>query len=225
MSDSHPPFAPPESRRHPMNAVSGLAEIVLVLGASLAAGAAAAGFASPSLPEALGLAGGGAPDFLAATRALGLQLSVQYAVLFALAAAFGLMRGRRTLASHGLGAPDRSAHGRPWLYGLTVGLVAGLIPTAVLIVQDIAPIGQDTPIWPVLRQAELTWRFYLFLAVGSFVIIPILEEMTWRGYVLGRLVEGFAPGAALLISTLGFSALHLQYLVADPALVLTFVGL
>ena len=225
MTDIATSFTPPRQDRSLVQTLSALGEIMLVIGASLAAGIAVGGWVSPSLPEALGLLDGQPPDFLAATWALGLQLAVQYAVLFGLAQAFGLMRGRRLIPSYALGAPDRMTHAHPWLYGLTVGLVAGLIPTGVLILQDIAPIGRDTPLWPVLRNAELTWRFYLFVSVGSFVLIPVIEELAWRGYVLGRLLEGFAPGAALIISTLGFSALHLQYLVADPALILMFVGL
>jgi len=218
-------YRPPNAHRAILNAISGPAEIVLVLGASLAAGVAVAGMVTPSLTDAVGLTGDGPVDFLAATKAMGAQLLVQYGVLAALALVFGLVRGRRSIESYALGAPDRSAHAHPWLYGLLVGLVGGLVPTAVIILQDIAPIGQDTPFWPVMREAELTWRFYLFMAVGSFVLIPIVEEAAWRGYVLGRLLEGYAPGAALVLSTLGFAGLHLQYLVADAALLITFAGL
>jgi membrane protease YdiL (CAAX protease family) len=225
MTETPLSMRPPKGQLSLVNAISGPAEILIVLGASLAAGIAAAGMVTPSLPVALGLAGDGPVDFLAATRAIGFQLLVQYGVLAALAMAFGLARGRRSARSYGLTKPDRATHAHPWLYGLALGLVAGLIPTAVLILQDLAPIGQDTPFWPVIREAELTWRFYLFMAVGSFVVIPVVEEFAWRGYILGRLLEGYAPGAALILSTVGFAGLHVQYLVADAALLLTFLGL
>lgn len=122
-------FSPPTERRHWMHAVSGVAEICIVIGLSVAAAMIA-----------------------------------------------------------------------PQLTGLNMGLALGLG-------------GGEIDLWAAS------------LAIGSFLVIPLVEEGAWRGYVLGRLGEGFSPGAAVLLTTALFAVLHIQYLRGDPAMMLTFAGL
>jgi Type II CAAX prenyl endopeptidase Rce1-like len=53
--------------------------------------------------------------------------------------------------------------------------------------------------------------FWLYMAVGSFVVVPIFEEVYARGYLLGRLRESFSAGGALLLMAVFFAFAHGQY--------------
>lgn len=217
-------FTPPQEQRHWLLAASGMLEVALVVGVSIAAALLAQQFSSPNFGEALGLTSGAAPDLLAASVALSVQFAAQYGAMAALIIVLGLARGRAQLRHYAI-APPREGWQRTIGSGVVAGLLVGLIPALVFVLQDVAPIGQDAPIWTVLRAAPQDWTFWLFMAVGSFVLPPLLEEFAWRGYVLGRLSEGFSPGAALVMTTLVFAMLHVQYLRADAAMALTLVGL
>ena len=223
MSEPSCPYAPPQERRSFIHGVTGILEAGLIIALSIVAAIAVTGFLGLDMAGALGLRGG-EPDFLSASAAAAVQLGTQYGVLFALAALTGWLRGRRSMRSYAIASPRKGIrHGIA--YGVVLGLLSGVIPSVVLILQDVAPIGRDAPMWAVFRGVEWNWQVWLFLAIGSFAVIPLLEEGAWRGYVLGRLAEGMAPGAAVILTTLAFSMLHVQYLAADAALLASFGGL
>lgn len=217
------PFSPPPERRSVILAATGILEVGLVIALSTLAAMSVPGLLELDMAGALGMRGGEA-DFLSASGIIAVQLGAQYAVLFGLAGLIGWLRGRRSPRSYALVVPSQPMKSG-LAYGVILGLLTGIIPSIVFILQDIAPIGRDTPFWAVLRSAEWNWQVWLFLAMGSFVAVPLLEEGAWRGYVLGRLGEGFAPGAAVVLTTLLFSLLHFQYLAADAAMMVTFGGL
>ncbi len=219
------PDLAPNAPQHPhwVHAITGLFEVALLMGASLAMAILVQQNLSPGLMETLGVGTQAEPDFIAASGILVLQFGAQYGVLLMLAGLVGWLRHRRRLQDYAISAPQ--GHKRPIVYGIATGLVIGILPGIVMILQEIAPIGANTPFWEVQQNAQWDWRFWLFMGVGSFALIPLIEEGAWRGYVQGRLLEGFAPGAAILMTTLMFALLHIQYLQADLALQLTFVGL
>jgi hypothetical protein len=82
--------------------------------------------------------------------------------------------------------------------------------------------------WRLMRQSEWTPHFWLYMSVGSFAFVPVVEELTFRSYVLGRYSMHFSAGAAVLLSAALFWVSHGQYLRADPFLLayslLTFAG-
>lgn len=217
-------FTPPKHQRHWLHAISGLLETTLIVIVSIVAAVMVQRVWTPSLGEALGLAGDATQDFIAASVAIGVQFAAQYGAMAALILILGIIRGRNRLRHYAIAAPQGGWRGAI-ASGVIAGLIVGIIPALVFVLQDVAPIGEDTPIWAALRGARWDWTYWLFMAVGSFAVPPIVEELAWRGYVLGRLGEGFAPGAALLMTTLVFSALHFQYLRPDAAMALTLVGL
>jgi hypothetical protein len=49
------------------------------------------------------------------------------------------------------------------------------------------------------------------MAVGSFLLVPILEELLFRGYVQTRLLEDFDAPTAILMTATFFSFSHGQY--------------
>lgn len=219
-----PPTAyQPDARRFSiLPAFAGGLEVAVVIGASTAAAIAAQQWFTPSLGDSLGMTGNEV-DLLAGSWTLLRMFAVQYGVLFGLALAFGLLRGRRTLRSHALGRGALSTAGI-FKWGISLGLIAGAPATLVMFLQDVAPIGQDTPIWAALRSAPRDADYWIFLFVGSFGLVPFVEELTWRSYALGRLTEALAPGAAILFTAVPFALLHVQYASTDPAMVATGIS-
>jgi hypothetical protein len=66
---------------------------------------------------------------------------------------------------------------------------------------------------------KLDWTtpsFWLFMAVGSFGLIPILEELFYRGYIQTRLEEDFGAPVAILATAFLFALSHSQYLILNP---------
>ncbi|MEE2526952.1 type II CAAX endopeptidase family protein [Hyphobacterium sp. HN65] len=210
----------PENRRFAfLRALGGGFEVVAVIGASTLAAVLAQQFITPSLGEALGLEGA-EPDLMAGSWTILRMFALQYGVLLGLALVFGLLRGRRSARSYALGKGSLSTAGiLKW--GIALGLIAGAPGTLVLFLQEVAPIGQDTPIWAALREAPHDTSYWIFLFVGSFGLVPIVEELTWRSYAIGRLTETLAPGAAILFTALPFALLHVQYASTDPAMIAT----
>ncbi|MFW9778985.1 MAG: lysostaphin resistance A-like protein [Candidatus Heimdallarchaeota archaeon] len=101
-----------------------------------------------------------------------------------------------------------------------IGIIAfslGFIPTIVMRIarEQLGnsseffrlPITQD-----VLSNATWSVEFWIYMAVGSFILPPILEELFFRGYVQTRLSEDFGEAPAILLTTLFFSFGHVQYL-------------
>lgn len=213
----------PENRRFRfLPSLAGGLEVAGLIGASTFAAVLAQQFITPSLGEALGLAGG-EQDLFAGSWTLLQMFALQYGVLLLLALIFGLLRGRRSARSYALGKGRLSTAGI-FKWGIALGLIAGAPGTLVLFLQDVAPIGQDTPIWAALRDAPRDMGFWTFLFVGSFGLVPLVEELTWRSYAIGRLTETLAPGAAILFTAVPFALLHVQYASTDPAMIATSVS-
>jgi len=102
------------------------------------------------------------------------------------------------------------------LLGLATALVA-FWPTRLLeIVNTLRPLGETAP-W---RQAvfEMSWRrweFWLFMAAGSYIVPPIVEELFYRGYCQRRLADDLGQGTAIAMVASLFVFSHSQYLMAN----------
>jgi membrane protease YdiL (CAAX protease family) len=218
MTDQIISFAPPHPEFSVRSALAAALEVTLVVGGSIAAVLLTQSLIQGDLVVALGLTGG-SPNLFSASWILLQQFAVQYGALLILVIAIGLWRRRTGLRSYALGTGDLSLL-EIVRYGVLLGLVAGIPATAVLMLQQYAPIGADTPIWAALRGAPKDLSFWTFMAVGSFALVPLLEEITWRGYVLGRFSEALRPGAAVVAAAVPFALLHTQYASGDPAMML-----
>jgi hypothetical protein len=65
---------------------------------------------------------------------------------------------------------------------------------------------------------QLDWTtpaFWLFMAVGSYALIPILEELFYRGYIQTRLEEDFGAPVAILATAFLFFLSHSQYYILN----------
>jgi membrane protease YdiL (CAAX protease family) len=223
MSDPLIRFAPPDRRPCWLLGLTGVAEVLVLTGMSMLI----ARFAEPFIPyhqsNLLGLVNGTTPDYVQASFGLGLRLGVQYGSLIVLILIVGVFRSRTTLASYAL-APKT-----PLLklarYGVLLGFVTAIIPSLVSALQEFAPIGRDTGWWFLVRTSDWDWGFWLFSAVSCIIAIPVLNEFIMRGYILGRLSEGFSPGTAILITTVLSLPIYIHLLSYDAAYATMFIAL
>jgi hypothetical protein len=55
------------------------------------------------------------------------------------------------------------------------------------------------------------WEFWLFSAVASWALIPLVEELFFRGYCQRRLAEDWGTGPAIIGTACLFTFEHTQY--------------
>jgi membrane protease YdiL (CAAX protease family) len=150
-------------------------------------------------------------NLLVASRDLGLLLLCQYIGLMLPAFLIGWWHRRRPFERYGLTTAQR-----PLSYHLGAGLV--LFAIAALPFRLLTLAGRLLPIGEMAYTQELAYslnwadyRFWIFMAVGSFLLVPVLEELFHRGYVQTRLAEDFDAPTAILMSACLFVFSHRQY--------------
>jgi membrane protease YdiL (CAAX protease family) len=154
-------------------------------------------------------------ELVTASGQLTKLLAAQYLGWFLLIVPIGWWYRRTGLREYGL---TRAAAplGRLLLLGLATALVA-FWPTRLLeILNTLTPLGETAP-W---RQAmfDMSWRrweFWLFMAAGSYIVPPIVEELFYRGYCQRRLAEDLGQGTAIATVATLFVFSHSQYLIAN----------
>jgi membrane protease YdiL (CAAX protease family) len=148
-------------------------------------------------------------ELITATRQLFVLLLLQYAGYFLLIIPINWWHRRRGPAAYGL-----TRAGRSWtallLAGVaTVAAVALVVwpASALLMLDALYHLGLgETVAW---RQAlfDTSWRrweFWLFTAVLSWALIPVAEELFFRGYCQRRLAEDWGDGPAIIGTALLF---------------------
>jgi membrane protease YdiL (CAAX protease family) len=142
-------------------------------------------------------------------------LLLQYAGWFLLILPIGWWYRRRKPAQYGLTLGDRSL-GAHVITGAVLFAFAGLPMVLLASTNTLVPLGEQTP-W---REAlfSMDWStpaFWLFMAVGSFGLVPVLEELFYRGYCQARLEEDLGAPAAILTVSLLFTFSHSQYYILN----------
>ncbi len=89
----------------------------------------------------------------------------------------------------------------------------GIPMKVLLILHEWFNLGTEPYYWELFNK-EWTLGFWVFLAVGSYLVIPIFEELFYRGYAQYRLTKPFHFFVVPLISLL-FILVHFQYFVPD----------
>jgi membrane protease YdiL (CAAX protease family) len=154
-------------------------------------------------------------ELLVASRQLLLTLILLYGSYFLLIIPINWWYRQRGRAAYGLTRADR-----PWKT-----LILAAVATAVLtqwpvlihtLVDAIHPLGAMAP-W---RQAffDMSWRrwqFWLFAGILSYAVIPVVEELIFRGYYQRRLAEDWGDGPAVIGTACFFTFAHRQYLIAN----------
>jgi membrane protease YdiL (CAAX protease family) len=155
-------------------------------------------------------------DLYRITWYLFVLLLCQYAGWMASAFAVGWWHRRRTPAQYGLTLAGRSI-GFYLKTGVVVFVVAELFTKILSLLDTLVPMGSQIA-W---REAiyKLDWNtpaFWVFMAVGSYGLVPILEELFYRGYVQTRLEEDLGAPVAILASAFLFALSHSQYMILNP---------
>jgi membrane protease YdiL (CAAX protease family) len=142
-------------------------------------------------------------------------LMFQYCGYFVLAVPLNWWYRRQGFSAFGL-----TLAGRHWRSLALAALAAAALsagPTLMVsFVNSLHP--SETAPW---RQALMDmswqrWQFWLFTAVMSWALIPLLEELFYRGYCLRRLAEDWGDGTAVIGSACLFTFMHSQYLILTP---------
>ncbi len=128
----------------------------------------------------------------------------------ALAVIFTLWYKRNPILDRGL---TFNSHNLKYL--LIVGVAAwafGDLGNKIIWILDAEyNIGTSVPWREALLNADKTPGWWLLMAVGSFGLVPLLEELFWRGYVQSRLMENYSPVVAIVITAVFFVFSHTQY--------------
>jgi membrane protease YdiL (CAAX protease family) len=159
-------------------------------------------------------------ELLTATRELFILMMLQYAGYFLLILPLSWCHRRRDPAAYGL-----TRAGRSWaallLAGVgTVAAVALVVwPASTLVTLDNLcnlGLGETVP-WrrAIFDMSWRRWEFWLFMAVVSFALIPVAEELFYRGYCQRRLAEEWGDGPAAIGTALLFTFAHSQYLILN----------
>jgi membrane protease YdiL (CAAX protease family) len=102
------------------------------------------------------------------------------------------------------------------LAGLATVALSAWPAFSIELINVFRPLGETAP-W---RQAlfDMSWRrweFWLFSAVLSWALIPVLEELFFRGYCHRRLAEDWGDGPAIIGTACLFTFAHTQYLMPN----------
>lgn len=154
------------------------------------------------------------PDFRAAAVAESQWHAIRYGLIFTAIIIIGWIRQRSGPAAYGVTTGGYSIR---WLIAFGVGVFAVIhVPSLMLRLADhYLDIGPGTPFWALMKETEWNTDFWLYMAVSSFAVVPLVEEFVARGYMLGRFRESFSPGSGLVVMALVFSSAHTQYHHAD----------
>jgi membrane protease YdiL (CAAX protease family) len=154
-------------------------------------------------------------ELLVASRQLLLAFVLLYGSYFLLIVPINWWCRRRGRAAYGL---TRAGH--PWkalvLAGIATAALAAWPVLVHTLVDAVHPLGPMAP-W---RQAffDMSWRrwqFWLFAGIMSYAVIPVVEELIFRGYYQRRLAEDWGDGPAIVGTACFFTFAHRQYLIAN----------
>ncbi len=150
----------------------------------------------------------GRVDWLVLARVALVELLIKYGWMFLLAFGIGWWHRRRRPAAYGF---TRGGRRLGWLLlaGVVLAGPAGLIPYGLELLGRITPGATGSP--PV-RPAHTSVEFLVYMAVASFVLAPVLEEILARGYMQRRLTEDFGPGGGILLASAFFAVAHGDFL-------------
>ena len=156
---------------------------------------------------------GTTPDFVALSASSAANLTLRYGLVLGLAFAVGWWHRKRRLEHYGVTLASRPARTH---LGIAVLLFAatGILPLGLKLLSDVVPMGRAPAHWALIDDLSLP-GMWLYLFVGSFGLVPIVEELLARGYIQSRLSEDFGAPAAILITAAFFTFSHTQYYIAS----------
>lgn len=150
---------------------------------------------------------------LAAVTALG--LFSYYGVLFPLIYFWERVRAKASIRDFGLTLGEQTVLGNCSI-GVVLFCFAALPVNIAWALNDYFGFGEGAAHYAVLKALPRDFGYWLYMAIGSFLLVPIFEEIQFRGYMFPRLSASFGPIAALILTSVAFTVVHRQYLTGDP---------
>ncbi len=191
-----------------------LAEVLLVLvGGGILAQRLRGAIGLPAYKALLADPSDAPVDFVWLSGVVTSELCIKFGVMLGIALLVTWLRGRFSFAALGL---TTGGHGFAHLAVVGWVLFAVTFPVkSLLLLNDYISLGEGAAHWWIF---ELPWTpaFWLFMAVSSFVLPPIFEELLVRGYMQTRLAEVFGARTAILLIAALFALAHGQYHHASP---------
>jgi membrane protease YdiL (CAAX protease family) len=150
-------------------------------------------------------------DLLEMSKALAAILLLQYGGIMLPAFAIGWWYRRRRVADYGVTTAKQPVLKHVWI-GVLLFAVSELPSRLLAAIDHVIPLGAKAVTQNIAY--SLNWsdfRFWVFMAVGSFALVPLVEELFYRGYVQTRLGDDFDAPTAILVTALFFEFSHGQY--------------
>ncbi|HEX5754876.1 MAG TPA: CPBP family intramembrane glutamic endopeptidase [Arenimonas sp.] len=218
-----PPNIPPVSEVALRERILTILEIVAVYAGGAVLGVLLAKLAGVELRNPmLAIAENPEQNLLPIAGDLAVLLLWQYFGWLLCASALRGVRGRLE-AVRGDGA--RVAPGRLLFLGLVVACLVTLPQHSIGLAQHYLGLGEMAPWRAALLASQWDMDFWVLMAVGSFGLIPLIEEAFYRGWMLSRLRHALHPGLAVLFTAGLFALSHSQYLRWDALNLLTLASI
>lgn len=150
------------------------------------------------------------PDMLAISASLAKLLLLQFTGWFALIIVFTLLHQQKLKHELKLSLGGKKVFSLIGI-GILAWCVGDIANKVVFLVDQSYDLGVSVPWREALLNAEKTPEWWLVMFVGSFGLIPILEEVLWRGYVQSKLVRYFSPSVGIGLTAGLFVFSHAQY--------------
>ena len=164
-------------------------------------------------------------DLLLATRRLLVIWVLQYGSYFLLIVPLNWWYRRRGLKAYGL---TRAGYSWRWLLfaGLATAFLSAWPALMHSVVDAIHPLGATVP-WRqgLFDMSWRRWQFWLFAGVLSYAVVPVLEELLYRGYYQRRLAEDWGDAPAIIGASCLFVISHRQYFILNAYNVTMVVSL
>jgi len=160
------------------------------------------------------------PDLLHLAGEVTAGYAVRYGILLTIAFASGFWLARYRLRDYGVTSGGRLRE------HVQNGIAAAAL-TAIpgeLIQLASAHSSSRPDIWRLIDRVPWDWKFWLYMAASSYVVVPILEELTFRGWMQTRLASAFGTASAIVLTSIVFAVSHTQYLGANALAIALLLG-
>jgi hypothetical protein len=157
--------------------------------------------------------GGIQPDRMPVAYSVGIIAIQGLAMLVAVWAA-GLLRRRYTWADIGLTRPSRG-----WI-AASVGLFFALRAAVILVAALLAQLGITSMQPQAIAPEGFTWVGAIGMLVFAGVVVPVAEEIFFRGVLYRWLRDKWGVAVGAIVSGLVFGIAHLEPATAIPAAIM-----